>query len=60
MEIKTKRQVLSALSLSQQPAVLFSTCQNNTWTIRRFAYETIDPVNQCIILKIVGFKDTYC
>jgi hypothetical protein len=46
---------LSALSPSQQPTVLFSIYQNNTWTIRSLVDETIDPVIQRIILKIVGF-----
>ena len=46
-------QVLSALSPSQQPTVLFSIYQNNTWTIRRLVDETIDPETQHIILKIV-------
>ena len=40
---------------SQQPTVLFSIYQNNTLTIRCLVDETIDPVTQCIILKIVGF-----
>ena len=35
--------------------VLFSVCQNYTWTIRCLVDETIDPVTQRIILKIVGF-----
>ena len=38
------------MSLSQQPTVLFSPYQNNTWTIRQLVQET-----QRIILKIVGF-----
>ena len=46
---------MSALIPSQQPTVLFSIYQNNTWTIRRLVVETIDPVTQRIILKIVGF-----
>jgi hypothetical protein len=45
---------LSALCPSQQPTVLFSIYQNNFWTIRRLVYETIDPVTQPILLKIVG------
>ena len=52
---KINQRVLSALSPSQQPTVLFSIYQNNTWTIRRLVYETIDPATQRIILKIVGF-----
>ena len=39
----TKEKVLSALSPSQQPAILLSICQNNTCTIRRMDNETIDP-----------------
>ena len=46
---------MSALSPSQQPTVLFSIYQNNTWTIRRLVDETNDPATQRIILKIVGF-----
>ena len=46
---------MSVLSPSQQPTILFSIYQNNTWTIRRLVNETIDPGNQRIILKIVGF-----
>ena len=41
---------------SQQPTVLFSIYQNNTWTIRRLVDVMIDPATQPIILKIVGFK----
>ena len=29
--------------------------KNNTWNIRRLVAETIVPLTQCIILKIVGF-----
>ena len=47
-----------ALSWSQQPTVLFSIRQNNTWTIRCFVFETNDPATQCKILKIVGFLHT--
>ena len=47
--------VLSAQSPSQQPTVLFSFYQNNTWTIKRLVDETLDTVTQHIILKIVGF-----
>ena len=47
-----------ALSWSQQPTVLFSIRQNNTWTIRCFFSETNDPATQCKILKIVGFLHT--
>ena len=43
------------MSSSQQPTVLFSIYQNNTWTIRCLVNETIDPATQRIILKIVGF-----
>ena len=46
---------MSALSPSQQPTGLFSIYQNNTWTIRSFVAETIDPATQCIKLKIVRF-----
>ena len=46
---------MSALSPSQQPTVLFSIYQNNTWTIRPLVDKTINPANQLIILKIVGF-----
>ena len=46
---------MSALSPNQQPTVLFSINQNNTWTIRCLDDETIDPATQRIILKIVGF-----
>ena len=51
----TKKRVLSALSASQQPTVLFSIYQNNTWTIRGLVDETINQVTQRIILKIVRF-----
>ena len=44
---------MSALSPSQQPTVLFSIYQNNTWTIRCLVNETIIPSTQRIILKIV-------
>ena len=47
---------MSSLSPSQQPTVLFSIYQNDTWTISRLVDETIDPATQCIILKIVGFQ----
>ena len=40
---KKKLRVLSALSPSQQPTVLFSIYQNNTWTIRPLVNEMIDP-----------------
>ena len=40
----------------QQPTVLFSIYQNNTWAIRRLVDETIDPATQRIILKSVRFK----
>ena len=49
---------LSALSPSQQPTVLFSIYQNNTWTIRQLVAKSINPVNQNIILKIVRFHIT--
>ena len=48
---------MSALSSSQQPTVLFSIYQNNTWTISLLVNETIESATQCIILKIVGFQD---
>ena len=54
----TKKNVLSAISASRQPTVLFSIFQNNTWTIRRLVDEAIDPATQRIILKIVGFNMT--
>ena len=44
------------MSPRHQPTVLFSIYQNNNWTIRRLVYETIDPVTQRIISKIVGFQ----
>ena len=47
---------MSTLSPSQKPTILFLIYQNNTWTIRRLVDETIDPVTQHIILKIVGFQ----
>ena len=50
---------MSALSPRQQPTVLFSIYQNNTWTIIRLVDETIDPAIQHIILKIVGFSDLW-
>jgi hypothetical protein len=53
---KWKQRVLSALSLSQQPTVLFSIYLNNTWTIRHLVNETSDSATQRNILKIVGFK----
>ena len=49
------QRVLSALNPSHQPTVLFSIYQTNNWTIRCLVHETIDPVTQRIILKIVGF-----
>ena len=49
---------MSALSPSQKHTVLFSIYQNNTWTIRSLVDETIYPVTQRIILKIVGFYET--
>ena len=52
---KIKIKSLGALSPSQQTTVLFSIYQNNAWTIRRLANQTIDPVTQLIILKIIGF-----
>ena len=39
----------------QQPTVLFSIYQNNSWTIRCLVDETIDPATQRNILRIVGF-----
>ena len=48
---------MSALSPSQQPTVLFTIYQNITWTIRLLVDETIDPVTQRILFKIVGFLD---
>ena len=47
---------MSSLSPSQQPPVLFSIYQNNTWTLRRLVDEKIDPATQRIILKIVRFN----
>ena len=46
---------MSDLSSSKQVTVLFSIYQNNTWIIRCLIYETIEPVTQRIILKIVVF-----
>ena len=46
---------MSAVSPSQEPTVLFSIYQNNTWTIRRLVDETIYSATQHIVLKIVGF-----
>ena len=43
---------------NQQPTVLFSIYQNNTWTIRSLVDETIKPGTQHIILKIVGFLES--
>ena len=51
---------MSALSPSQQPTVLFSIYQNNTWTIRCLVDETIDPATLRIILKIIGFQILVC
>ena len=45
----TKIKIKSFECPSQQPTVLFSIYQNNTWTITRLVDETIDPVTQCII-----------
>ena len=45
------------MSPSQQPTVLFSIYQNNSWTIRRLVNETINPATQRIILKIVEFQN---
>ena len=42
----------------QPPTVLFSIYQNNDWIIRPLVDEKIDPVTQCIILKIVRFLAT--
>ena len=50
------KRVLSAISSSQQPTVLFSIYQNNTWTIRCSVDERIYPATQRIILKIVRFQ----
>ena len=47
--------VLSVLSPSQQPTVLFSIYQNNTWIIRHLVNEMIDPATLNIVLKIVRF-----
>jgi hypothetical protein len=52
-----QKRVLRAISPSQQPTILFSIYQNNTWNIRRLVHETIIPVTQQIILKIDGFHD---
>ena len=38
-----KVRVLSAVNPSQQPTVLLSIYKDNTWTIRRFVDETINP-----------------
>ena len=44
-----------SITLQQQPTVLFSIYQNNTWTIRHVVDEMMDPTTQCIIVKIVRF-----
>ena len=57
---------MSALSSSQQPTVLFSIYQNDTWIIRPLVDETIapatqqpsDPATQRNILKVVRFHIT--
>ena len=42
-----EKKVLSALvGPSQQPTVLFSIYQNNTWTIRRLVHEMINEKTQ--------------
>ena len=43
-----QKRVLSALSPSQKPTVLFSIYQNNTWTIGHLVNETINQVNQIL------------
>ena len=48
---------MSGLS-GQQPTVLFSIYQKNTWIIRHLIDETINPATQRIILKIVGFDES--
>ena len=49
--------MLSAKSPSQQPTVLFSIYQNNTWTIRHLVAETIDPATQRTIVLYWRFSD---
>ena len=55
-KIKNFEFLLSALSPSQQPNVLFSIYQDNTWTIRWLINETINTATQRIMLKIIGFQ----
>ena len=50
--------MLSSLSPSQQPIVLFSIYENNTLTISP-VHETINPATQRIILKILKFLEPY-
>ena len=40
-----------------KPATHCFIYQYNTWTIRRLAYEMIDPATQHIVLKIVQFLE---
>ena len=39
-----KQRVLSAMNPNQQPTVLFSIYQNNTWINGHLVDETVDPV----------------
>ena len=50
---------MSALSPSQQPTVLFSIYQNNTWTIRCLVYEMIDPAYYIEDCQIYGENRLY-
>ena len=50
---------MSALSPSQQPTVLFSIYQNNTWTIRRLVDEMIDPAYHIEDCQIYGENRLY-
>ena len=54
--ILQKLKVLSALSPSQQAAVLFTIYQNDTWTIRPLFDETINLAIHQTIFKIVEFQ----
>ena len=48
---KKKKRVLNFWNPSQQPTVLFSIYQNNTWTIRHLVDEMIDPATYRIIFS---------
>ena len=51
------------MSSSQQPTVLFSIYQNNTWTIRCMVDETIDPayhIEDCRILIMLETSWALC